>query len=90
MRPPFLSAGFGEITVDQYKKGCVFTTPERFNDHTGAPKGKSAEMNAVGANRERSGSARGCSSRGATRAVGSQSTGETVFHALLGTRHLSH
>ena len=37
--PPCSRAGFGEITVDQYKAGCVFTTPERFNDHIGVAKG---------------------------------------------------
>jgi len=31
--------GFSQITVEQYKVGCKFTTPDRFNDHTGSPSG---------------------------------------------------
>merc|ERR1740130_522717 len=31
--------GRPQITIEQYKVGCKFTTPERFNDHTGSPPG---------------------------------------------------
>jgi len=30
---------FPTITVEQYKIGCKYTTPERFNNHIGAPEG---------------------------------------------------
>ena len=30
------ASGHPEITVEQYKYGCRFTTPERFNTHIGA------------------------------------------------------
>jgi len=30
---------FAPISIEQYKVGCRYTTPERFNDHTGKPTG---------------------------------------------------
>lgn len=36
--------GFDQITIEQYKVGCKFTTPERFNDHTGSPPGNEVGM----------------------------------------------
>merc|ERR1719393_416817 len=31
--------GFPQVTVEQYKIGCKYTTPERFNDHVGSVPG---------------------------------------------------